>query len=515
MFETEYGNARQLVSWVLGLGERARVLEPPELVEEADERMRLDRRAPLEHARARQPAKRTQRGRRGGRGRAESSNGKRETPIRPERFARLVTLAGILIEAARTGSKLSVTQVLDNLQITETELREDIDVLNVVNFGGGSYVLYAEVSGDTIEVDPEPYGDNFAKPARLLPLEAKALVAAIDLLGDHMPEGSLQSAREQDRRGARHATPRTDGLQITTAIGDDSEIARVVSQAIAERRLLELEYYKENEDEFTPGAASSRTSSERPGGLVRALVRRRARRPALVPPRPDQVGDDARRDVRAARPASSPTCAAGRRPARCETSRAARVWISPERARWAREDRRVVEELADGAVVVELHYAGEDWLAGEILKEAGDAVVLEPEDARRAVLEAAEALAGAVTRSPGPHAGPDRSARRPDAPMIRLMSMDVLSGLAAHRRCRRTANNVANVNTEGYQAQRANLATSSERWRRRCVDQRRRRRAAELRDPGDDEHRGRLHRARPRDQERSADVRRDPWTRSA
>ena len=39
----------------------------------------------------------------------------------------------------------------------------------------------------TIEVDPEPYGDNFARPARLLPLEAKALVAAIDLLGEHLP----------------------------------------------------------------------------------------------------------------------------------------------------------------------------------------------------------------------------------------------------------------------------------------------------------------------------------------
>ena len=37
-----------------------------------------------------------------------------------------------------------------------------------------------------------------------------------------------------------------------------------------------------------------------------------------------------------------------------------------------------------------------DWLAREVLKEAGDAVVLEPEEARTAVLEAAEALAGAV-----------------------------------------------------------------------------------------------------------------------
>jgi predicted DNA-binding transcriptional regulator YafY len=74
------------------------------------------------------------------------------------------------------------------------------------------------------------------------------------------------------------------------------------------------------------------------------------------------------------------------------------VWISPERARWAREDRRVVEELKDGAVIVEVHYAGQDWLVRQILEEAGDAAVLEPDDAREAVLHAAESLAGAVSR---------------------------------------------------------------------------------------------------------------------
>jgi proteasome accessory factor BC len=77
-------------------------------------------------------------------------------------------------------------------------------------------------------------------------------------------------------------------------------------------------------------------------------------------------------------------------------SRRARVWMAPERARWAREDMRVVTELADGAVIVELPYAGHRYLARELLKEAGDAVVLEPDDARQAVLEAAEVLAGAV-----------------------------------------------------------------------------------------------------------------------
>ena len=133
-------------------------------------------------------------------------------------------------------------------------------MLNVVNFGGGSYVLYAEVSGDTIEVDPEPYGDNFAKPARLLPLEAKALVAAIDLLGDHMPEGSL--SRRASRSSTRSAaTPPTDGLQITTANGDDSEVARVVSQAIVGAAAARRSSTTRRTRTSSPRGASSRTSS--------------------------------------------------------------------------------------------------------------------------------------------------------------------------------------------------------------------------------------------------------------
>ena len=44
-------------------------------------------------------------------------------------------------------------------------------------------------------------------------------------------------------------------------------------------------------------------------------------------------------------------------------------------------------------MIFERTYASYEWLAREILKEAGDAVVLEPDEARRAVLEAAEHLA--------------------------------------------------------------------------------------------------------------------------
>jgi len=389
IFETPYGDSRQLVSWVLGLGPRARVLDPPELVEEAEERVGLviERHAqPIDLA---APAKRRRR-------EEPVDDAKRESHIRPERFARLVTLAGILIDAARRAAKLDVRELCQTLQMSETELRQDIDVLNVVNFGGGSYVLYAEVQGDTIEVDPEPYGDNFARPARLLPLEAKALVAAIDLVGEHLPEGSLLSAREKivDALGR---DPAVDGLQITTAKGDDSEIARVVSSAITERRLLEIEHYKEADDEFTTRTIEPyQLLNGTEGWYVHCFepAKDHTRSFRLDRIRSASVLDEGFEPREGIEPDVQGWPTTGEVP----TSEMARVWVSPERARWAREDREVAEELGDGSVIVELPFGGHEYLAKEILKEAGDAAVLEPEEAREAVLGAAEALAGAVQR---------------------------------------------------------------------------------------------------------------------
>src|ERR687893_98207 len=61
VFETEYGDERQIVSWILGLGERARILGPPELAERAAGAVRtiVERHAtPLEPApRARRQAR--------------------------------------------------------------------------------------------------------------------------------------------------------------------------------------------------------------------------------------------------------------------------------------------------------------------------------------------------------------------------------------------------------------------------------------------------------------------------
>ena len=51
-------------------------------------------------------------------GRPRSANGRSESVIRPERFARLVTLAGLLIGAAREQARLSVDTVLEELNVS-------------------------------------------------------------------------------------------------------------------------------------------------------------------------------------------------------------------------------------------------------------------------------------------------------------------------------------------------------------------------------------------------------------
>ena len=307
LLRTSYGIARMIVSWVLGLGENARLQGPEELVAEYARRVELLERWHAEgppdadggvdgaageagadtaegegdvegegqgdtngegtDIKARRGARAatasanggaTRSVRRGGRRRRGDAEeeahgaGSGEAAIRPERFARLVTLASILIQAGRAGERLSIAELRQRLQLSDEELREDIDVLNVVNFGGGSYVLYAEILEEEgeIEVDPEPYSDNFDRPARLLPVEGKALVAAIDLIGEHIPEGSLASAREKIVK-ALGEDPMEQGLQVAHATGNDSEVAGSISKAIVGHRLIELEYYKENEDEFS------------------------------------------------------------------------------------------------------------------------------------------------------------------------------------------------------------------------------------------------------------------------
>jgi predicted DNA-binding transcriptional regulator YafY len=410
VFLTGYSSPRSLISWVLGLGANARLLGPDELVDELERRLELleerhgdtppsppgGRGSIVAGAAARSTG--TQRGRasrtlkgtgRGGpaAGDADGPAARPDTAIRPERFARLVTLASILIKAGRAGERVVMTEICERLQISDEELREDVNVLNVVNFGGGSYVLYAEIKEEDgeIEVDPEPYSDNFDRPARLLPVEAKALVAAIDLIGEHIPEGSLTSARAKIV-AALGEDPMEQGLQVAQTSADDSDISRLVSKAIVAHKLIELEYFKENEDQISQRLVEPYAlTNGREGWYVACYDPDRGGVRHFRLDRIKHVNVTGERFE--PRPEVDPAAEVDGwlRTGEVPASAIARVWVSPERARWAREARRVVEEWADGAVIVELSFAGVDWLVREILKEAGDAAVLEPEDAREAV----------------------------------------------------------------------------------------------------------------------------------
>jgi predicted DNA-binding transcriptional regulator YafY len=398
IFATSYANARQVIAWVLGLGENARIVGPAELAQELAERVRVlierHRGEPgIAAAAGSAPSESTATAPSGTPAVPDTNGHQPDVAIRPERFARLVTLASILIDAGRSGQRLDAAQVRNGLKVSEQELREDISVLNVVNFGAGTYVLYAEIGADGfIEVDPEPYGDSFARPARLLPVEAKALMAAIDLIGEHIPAGSLASVR-QKVVAALGDDPIREGLHVASPGGDDTEIAAVVSRAIADRHLLSFEYYKENEDEFSSRLVEPYALiNGREGWYVASYdpTRESVRHFRLDRIKSASVTAerfDPRADVDPAADVDG-----WPRTGEVPASRRARVWISAERARWAREERTVVEELEDGAVIVELGFAGVDWLVREVLKEAGDAAVIEPADARDAVLAAAESI---------------------------------------------------------------------------------------------------------------------------
>lgn len=187
------------------------------------------------------------------------------------------------------------------------------------------------------------------------------------------------------------------GLQVAHGGGDDSDVARRISQAIVGRRLVELDYYKENEDEFSQRRVEPYALvNGREGWYVASFDPERGemRHFRLDRVRRAEVADERFEPRAEVDPAAEVD--GWMRTGEVRAARTARLWISPERARWARESRRVVREGTDGSVVVELSFAGVRWLVREVLKEAGDAVVLEPRDAREAVLAATARLRGAV-----------------------------------------------------------------------------------------------------------------------
>jgi proteasome accessory factor BC len=200
-----------------------------------------------------------------------------------------------------------------------------------------------------------------------------------------LPQAGLQSARTKIVKALGH-DPAEEGLEIAPGHGDDTEVARIVNRAITERRVLELHYYKENEDQFTKRRVEPyRLENGREGWYVECYDLQKSgvrhfKLDRIKEATPTGEGFEPRPEVEEMAGVEG-WMTHGEVP----TASVARVWVSPERARWLREERTVVEELADGSVVVEVPYAGTSWLVREILRGAGDLVVLEPDDAREAI----------------------------------------------------------------------------------------------------------------------------------
>ncbi|MGI9538975.1 MAG: WYL domain-containing protein, partial [Miltoncostaeaceae bacterium] len=193
-FTTSYGSRHELLAFVLGLGAEATIAEPAAVREEMI--------ATLERIRERhQPD-----GDRGAPDALVPSAAEAEEPddeaaappaappgpekvVPVERFARLLALMTRLLAACGDAAeaRIELTELQDELNLDRVTLEEDIGLLNLINFGGGCYALYAQVDGGEVSVIKETYGDRFARPARLSPLEAKALLWALEFIGDRLP----------------------------------------------------------------------------------------------------------------------------------------------------------------------------------------------------------------------------------------------------------------------------------------------------------------------------------------
>src|SRR5437773_1107570 len=127
--------------------------------------------------------------------------------------------------------------VIDRFSIPDEELEEHLQLLNLVNFGGGCYTVYAELRGDSVHVDKELYGDTFRAPPRLTPLEARAIRLALEYIG---PMIAAEAHRPLDR--VRKKLEETFGevklAQTSEAdVGSEEEsLLGVLHEAVGEQR---------------------------------------------------------------------------------------------------------------------------------------------------------------------------------------------------------------------------------------------------------------------------------------
>ena len=149
---------------------------------------------------------------------------------------------------------LDADELAQRFSIPREELQETLSLLNLVNFGGGCYTVYAEVDEETgrVRVDKELYGDVFRKPPKLTPLEARAIRLAIEYVGPTIA-ADAHTPLDRVRRKLEETFGQFDLAQTpaSRAADDEEALVKTLSEGAEKRRLVEIEYLKEGEEEPT------------------------------------------------------------------------------------------------------------------------------------------------------------------------------------------------------------------------------------------------------------------------
>src|SRR5438094_266322 len=378
VFVTDYSSVPQLSSWVLRQNGRAVPLEPPELKRDVAAALRRVRER--HESEAPQPARETP---------AASSDGSIERPagpVAPERFAVLQALLAYLLAACGEDKEAEIpgSELLERFpSIPADELEEHLSLLNLVNFGGGCYTVYAELRDGSVHVDKELWGDTFRAAPRLTPLEARAIRLALEYVGPmiaadaHSPLSRVRKKLE-DTFG-QFELARTPEPQVGT---EEVDLVSRLARGMRERRLVEIEYQKEAD-------ASPSTRLIEPYSLERQL-------PNWYVHTWDRTSDGARSfrldRMRSAKLTREKFDAReGFEPTRLRDARTAKVLYDQQIARWAIE--RGARLLADGGAVRDLPVGSDEWLESEVLSLRGEAVLLEPDELRHSIAARAKTLA--------------------------------------------------------------------------------------------------------------------------
>jgi proteasome accessory factor BC len=379
VFVTPYSSLRLLASWVVRQDGRAIPLEPVELRREVADGLRLirDRHTgkPLEPA---SQARMTEHD-----GAGERPPG----PVAPERFAVLQSLLAYLLKSCgdERSAIIPAAELVERFHIPEDQLQEHLSLLNLVNFGGGCYAVYAQLDGDEVRVDKELWGDSFREPPRLTPLEARAIRLALEIVGPAIA-ADAHTPLDRVRRKLEETFGEFDLAQTPEPhAGSEEQLISTFQKAIETQRVVEIEYLKEGEDE-------PYTRLVEPYSFMRELPVWRIHTWDRTVDGPRTYRLDRMRSARATKEKFERR--ADFDPNYLSNGLVAKVWYSPEIARWQVERApQLVHPLSDGAALGEAPVGSPEWLVGEVFSHLGEAVVLEPRDLRQRIAVRARELA--------------------------------------------------------------------------------------------------------------------------